>query len=81
MPWKTIWVDEEDSDYTRLENTRYGHFKYWEVCVSGTRVIRRWGAIGTRGQSMTGRYSSIYKAKRASYRMIDKKLGEGYVRV
>lgn len=65
----------------RFENTRGDHNKFWEVEVNGASMIRRWGRIGTTGQTKTFPFHSKRAALMKASELIQAKLDKGYVEV
>jgi DNA ligase 1 len=55
--------------------------KFWEVSRSGNEMTTRWGKIGTAGQSKTKAFGDETAAKKMIQKLIDEKMGEGYVEV
>jgi len=80
--------------YTYWEHTEDGHQKFWAASVIEKKqpirvgsstiektvwvLIRKWGKIGTEGQSMTQTFSSEYEAQDALQRLIWDKERKGY---
>lgn len=53
--------------------------KFWEISQSGNSVTTRWGRIGSSGQSKTKAYADQPAAAKAAAKLIDEKMGEGYI--
>jgi DNA ligase-1 len=53
--------------------------KFWEISQDGNNVTTRWGRIGSTGQSKTKPFADADAAARAVAKLIDEKMGEGYV--
>ena len=62
-----------------FENTTGTHNKFWEVEVDGVLLHRRWGRIGTNGQSKTETFANRFEAEDEERKLISEKLGGGYV--
>ena len=69
---------EETMNKTRLTHTN-GHYKFWEVEVSGSCVHCFWGRIGTKSQSKTFNFSSYNEAFSYASKKVNQKLAKGYV--
>lgn len=67
-----------ESDYEMFHNTTEGHNKFWAVAVVGNKVYKKWGAIGTKGQSLIAEFSSPEAAKKAANKDKAVKKGNGY---
>ncbi|MBL4850050.1 MAG: WGR domain-containing protein [Planctomycetes bacterium] len=63
---------------TRLELTDETSAKFWEVEVTGTSVVRRWGKLGTKGRVKREAYRSTAAAHTAARELIDSKTSKGY---
>jgi predicted DNA-binding WGR domain protein len=55
--------------------------EFWEVRLDGCEVTRRWGRIGTSGQSRMNEFDSQEEALKDRDEMIAEKQSEGYVEV
>lgn len=67
-----------ESDYEMFHNTTEGHNKFWAVAVVGNKVYKKYGAIGTKGQSLIAEFSSPEAAKKAANKDKAVKKGNGY---
>jgi predicted DNA-binding WGR domain protein len=52
--------------------------KFWEIEMTGNRVIARFGRIGTRGQTMAKLFADKASARSEFDRMLRQKLNKGY---
>jgi len=52
--------------------------KFWQAEVYGCRFVRRWGKIGTTGQTMSEEFGSPFEAKEAAVKMAESKRQKGY---
>ena len=55
--------------------------KYWEISTSGTQVTVRFGRIATQGQTQTKGFPDDVAAGKHAAKLIEEKLGKGYVEV
>jgi DNA ligase 1 len=53
--------------------------KFWEVSVCGSELTTRWGRIGSDGQSRTKTFADTAKAQAEADKLIEEKMGKGYV--
>lgn len=53
--------------------------KFWEISQSGNLLTTRWGRIGSSGQSKTKAYADQPAAAKAAAKLIEEKMGEGYI--
>lgn len=53
--------------------------KFWEVEVDGVLLHRRWGRIGTNGQTQTATYGTPRVAMEEAGRLMAEKRSKGYV--
>ena len=53
--------------------------KFWEVSHAGIAITTRWGRIGSSGQSKTKTFDDEKLAASAAAKLIEEKLGEGYI--
>ena len=65
------------------ENTSGGHQKFWAASILQERngeyiLVRKWGKIGTKGQSMEQTFNTLYTAKDALRKLIWDKENKGY---
>lgn len=67
-----------DSDYETFHNTEEGHNKFWSVAVAGNKVYKKWGAIGTKGQTLIAEFPSPEAAKKAANKDKAVKKSNGY---
>lgn len=67
-----------DSDYETFHNTEEGHNKFWSVAVAGNKVYKKWGAIGTKGQTLIAEFPSPEAAKKAASKDKAVKKSNGY---
>lgn len=65
---------------TRLEFKDGKSAKFWEVEITGSSFIRRWGRIGTPGREQRETFKSASATLSAAQSLIDSKLRKGYVR-
>jgi len=81
--------------YTYWEHTKNGHNKFWAATIQTTSrvirvgggevektfyvVVRRWGAIGTEGQSMKQEFNSLAEAEDILQKLIWDKERKGYI--
>jgi predicted DNA-binding WGR domain protein len=63
----------------RLTCTEGGSSKFWEGAVEGASLTVRFGKIGTSGQTKTKTLASADAAARELGRLVEEKLGKGYV--
>jgi len=58
------------------------HFKFYELVYdafgSKIKVERRWGRIGTNGQTKVEIFDSAYEAKNVYFGLLDAKVRKGY---
>jgi len=52
--------------------------KFWQAEVWGSTFVRRWGKIGTRGQTMREDFASPQHAQQAARKMAIEKQRKGY---
>jgi predicted DNA-binding WGR domain protein len=52
--------------------------KFWDVTVGGSRVVARWGRIGSEGQSQDKVFAGPSEAKRFVEKTVAQKLAKGY---
>lgn len=64
--------------YELIEGGEHGSRKFWEIALAGSSIERRWGRIGTKGQTKTNSYSDPREAQRAFEELIAEKTGKGY---
>ena len=55
--------------------------KFWEVSTSDNLLIRRWGRIGTEGQTKTEKHQEMSDAEATAQALIRSKMREGYIEV
>jgi DNA ligase-1 len=55
--------------------------KFWEIEVAGTDVTVRFGRCGTNGQTNANTFSDDSGAKKRADKLVEEKLGKGYVEV
>jgi predicted DNA-binding WGR domain protein len=74
---------QEEYGKTYFEYEDEKSHKFWAVHVKEVRgvwyLMRKWGKIDTKGQSMTETYKSEYEARNRKRELIDEKLAKGYV--
>jgi len=70
-----------DLNWFRYEHTNDGHFKFWEVAVRGKTMYRRWGKIGTAGQSHREDFLTHRNACDRASELCWEKKSKGYVQV
>lgn len=80
--------------YTYWENTKNNHNKFWAATIMSVartvnlggvwkdktnyELVRRWGAIGTKGQSMKQEFTTLAEAEEMLQKLIYGKEREGY---
>jgi predicted DNA-binding WGR domain protein len=52
--------------------------KFWEAAVDGSRLILRWGRVGTKGQLQLKSFPDEEAAGREMEKLIREKMGKGY---
>jgi predicted DNA-binding WGR domain protein len=65
--------------YTRLQFSEGNSNKFWEAAVEGTRLVVRFGRIGTRGQTQVKTFPSEVLAREEAERLLAEKKGKGYL--
>jgi predicted DNA-binding WGR domain protein len=69
--------------YNYWECTINGHNKFWMVGIAEENgkffVVRRWGALKTKGQSMVLGYLNEFLAKEALLKLVKDKENNGYI--
>ena len=65
----------------RFEFQEDASHKFWEVYVAGDTLAVRYGKVGTQGQTQTKEFKSEDAAQRAADKLVQEKLGKGYVEV
>lgn len=63
---------------TVFHNTADGHNKFWAIGLDGTKVTKKWGAIGSKGQSKVWTYHTEDEAKAAFNSSTLEKVNGGY---
>lgn len=53
--------------------------KFWEIAVKGSTVSLHFGKIRTKGQEKTKEFADASAAEAAARKLVDEKLGKGYV--
>jgi len=53
--------------------------RFWEIHVEGTRVLTRYGTVGSEGQAMMREASSEEAARLLRRKLIQEKVHKGYV--
>ena len=70
-----------------FENNQGDHSKFWAIDIKANEpdnrntnysLIRRWGKIGTNGQTMIENYHSLYEAMDRKDKLICEKIAKGY---
>lgn len=82
----TIAIKKQEPDFKlRLEyvgkneqNVSGKSSKFWQAEVWGCHFVRRWGKIGTKGQTMRETFADGYQAKQAAMKMAGEKQRKGY---
>lgn len=62
-----------------MHNTQPGHSKFYAIEVNGSEMTKKWGKIGTVGQSLTVNYMSHEAAIQAASAILAEKAAHGYV--
>lgn len=70
----TIYTGEE----VCLENTNGGHYKFYNMLVTGRKYKAHYGKIGTDGVYQEKTFRTIGAALQAAQKKIDEKLDKGY---
>ncbi len=65
----------------RFEFTGNGSDKFWEVEVTGSTVIVRFGRNGTHGQSESKTFADATAAVKHAEKKVNEKLSKGYVEI
>ncbi|MDG2229279.1 MAG: ankyrin repeat domain-containing protein [Gammaproteobacteria bacterium] len=72
--FKKAW----DMKVTYLESLSGASGKFWEIIVTGKTMTRRWGKLGTDGQTHTKEFASTEVAIAEQEKMIASKKAKGY---
>lgn len=67
-----------EQEYETFHNTTEGHNKFWSVAVVGNKVYKKWGAIGTKGQTMVSEFTTPEAAKKQASKEKAVKKSNGY---
>lgn len=78
ITWVAAPAEIEVRNTTRLVYTEDGSSKFWEVRVDGKILTRRWGKIGTKGQTSTTAYKNFHEANAAASKMCSDKASKDY---
>ena len=70
--------DDVGSETTYLEYKDEKSEKFWEASVDGKTMTRRWGKLGTDGQTHTKEFASTEDAIAEQEKMIASKKAKGY---
>ena len=80
-PVEAIKAPTNSIQFDRYEFSQGTSHKFWEICVDGTDVIVQFGRIGNKPQIRTKPFATAEEAKKEKEKMVEKKLGKGYVSV
>jgi predicted DNA-binding WGR domain protein len=65
--------------YTHLTFTDETSHKFWEAATEETKLIVRFGRIGTKGQVQVKTFNTAEQAEKEKEKMVREKLAKGYV--
>jgi predicted DNA-binding WGR domain protein len=65
-------------EFQRLINTEGEHPRFWEAALDGSKLIVRYGRVGTKGQVHVKTFAKESTAQFEKDKMVKEKLGKGY---